>query len=128
MFLFCAGPFAAAAPRTDPSTVDPNYISALAVADHFLQAWQAGDVENGMALLSNRAKEQITADRLDNFLSPPIAAYEIGRGTRVKRGHYEFPVVLMGGGQPKEKRPKRRFSSIIVLHTGDNDWAVDKLP
>jgi hypothetical protein len=47
--------------------LDDSYVPALAAADHFLQAWQTGDVENGMALLTNHAKEKAAADGLDTF-------------------------------------------------------------
>jgi hypothetical protein len=119
-----------ASPRISPSkaTVLPaDYASALTTADHFLQAWQSGDAENGIALLTSRAKEAATADGIDKFFSSSApSAYEIGRGKLIKHGRYEFPVVLVGAA--KNNRSRRQFSSIVVLHSGDNDWAVDKLP
>jgi hypothetical protein len=42
--------------------LEPSYVSALAAADHFLQAWQSGDVENGMVLMSGHAKEKATTE------------------------------------------------------------------
>jgi hypothetical protein len=108
--------------------LDAGYVPALAAADHFLQAWQAGDAENGTVLLSSHAKEAATTDAVEKFFSNAApAAYEIGRGKLVKRGRYEFPVVLVSGAA-KDVRAHRRFSSIIVVNTGNNDWAVDKLP
>jgi hypothetical protein len=108
--------------------LDPGYVSALAAADHLLQAWQSGDVENGMALLSTHAKEAATTDVVEGFFSNPgNSAYEIGRGKLVKRGRYEFPVVLVVGAS-KSGRMRRRFSRIIIVNVGNNDWAVDKLP
>jgi hypothetical protein len=107
--------------------VDAGYAPALAAADHFLQAWQSGDAENGIALLTSRAKEAATSDGIDKFFSSSApSAYEIGRGKLIKHGRYEFPVVLVGAA--KNNRSRRQFSSIVVLHSGDNDWAVDKLP
>jgi hypothetical protein len=106
----------------------PDYVPALAAADHLLQAWQSGDLENGTALLSSRAKETATTDGVEKFFSNPgPSAYEIGRGKMLKRGRYEFPVVLVMGAS-KDVRTHRRFSSIIVVNAGNNDWAVDKLP
>ena len=109
---------------------DSDYGAALAAADRFLQAWQSGDAENGMALLSSHAKEKATTDVLDTFFSAGTAAhnraYEIDRGKMLKRGQYEFPVVLIGGAHGAHAR--RRFSSIILVNTGHNDWAVDRLP
>ena len=107
---------------------DPGYVPALAAADHFLQAWQSGDVESGTALLSSHAKEAVTTEGVEAFFSEPVpGGYEIERGKLLKHGRYEFPVVLVTE-TTKGTRPRRHFSSIIVVNTGNNDWAVDKLP
>jgi len=107
---------------------DSGYVSALAIADHLLQAWQAGDAENGMPLLTGHAKEAVNKDVLENFFSnPESSGYEIDHGKLLKRGRYEFPVVLMTVSS-NNVRVRRRFSTIVVVNTGDNDWAVDKLP
>jgi hypothetical protein len=106
--------------------VDSGYLPALASADHLLQAWHSGDVENGMALLTTHAKESATTELVERFFSNAgPSAYEIGRGKLLKRGRYEFPVVLVSAAS---KNPRRHFSSIVVVNTGNNDWAVDKLP
>lgn len=117
------------AARSRPApTLDPSYVSALAAADRFLQAWQSGDAENGMALLTSHAKETATTEAVERFFSNSApSAYEIDRGKVVKRGRCEFPVVLVTSDS-KNLRIRRRFSSIVVVNTGNNDWAVDKLP
>jgi len=123
--LWLLSPLAA---KTAGPALDPSYVPALGAADHFLQAWQSGDVESGTVLLSSHAKEAATTDVVEKFFSNAApSAYEIGRGKLVKRGRYEFPVVLVSGAS-KDVRTRRRFSSIIVVKTGNNDWAVDKLP
>jgi hypothetical protein len=110
------------------SALGPGYASALAAADHLLQAWQSGDVENGMVLLTSHAKEAATTEVVEQFFSNPAAsAYEIGRGKLAKRGRYEFPVVLVTSDSQKQ-HARRKFTSIVVVNTGNNDWAVDKLP
>jgi hypothetical protein len=117
----------AAAGRSAPA-VERAYVPALAAADHLLQDWQSGDVENGMALLTSHAKEMASPDVVEKFFTNPgPSAYEIGRGKLLKRGRYEFPVVLFTSAS-KDVRTRRRFSSIVVVNTGNNDWAVDKLP
>lgn len=116
----------ARSPGRTASILDASYAPALAAADRFLSFWQAGDVGGGIALLSSSAKAKLTADSLDDFFSKPVVAYEIARGKLQKDGRYEFPVVLANAS--KNGRSHRRFSSIIVVNTGDNDWAVDKLP
>jgi hypothetical protein len=105
---------------------DPDYRAALAVADRFLQAWQSSDAENGIALLTAHAKKNESKDKLDNFFAGgPPAAFEINHGKRLGRGRYEFPVVLVTGGR---KRLHRKFSPLVIVNTGGDDWAVDKLP
>ena len=105
-----------------------EYVAALAAADHFLQAWQDGDSEKGVALLTSHAKRAATSEAVDRFFSTSAPeAYEIGRGQLLKHGRYEFPVVLVGG-RANRSRFRRRFSSIVIVNTGHNDWAVDKLP
>jgi hypothetical protein len=117
------------AAKTPAGNLDPGYVPALAAADHLLQAWQSGDVENGTVLLSSHAKEAATADVVEKFFSTSgPSAYEVGRGKLLKRGRYEFPVVLMSGPGKDARARRLRFSSIIVVNTGHNEWAVDKLP
>jgi hypothetical protein len=118
----------ASAGKTPASAFDSGYVPALAAADRLLQAWQSGDLESGVALLTTHAKETATSDNVEKFFSASdSSAYEIGRGKLVGRGRYEFPVVLVRGVS-KEIHGRRRFSSIIVVNAGNNEWAVDKLP
>jgi hypothetical protein len=115
------------AAKTQPAAgLDSGYVSALGAADRFLQAWQSGDVENGLVLLTTHAKEKATTDVVEKFFSNlGPSAYEIGRGKLLKHGRYEFPVVLVG---TSKNHARRRFSSIVIVDTGRNDWAVDTLP
>jgi hypothetical protein len=81
-----------------------------------------------MALLTSHSKENATTDVLENFFAGSTAsAYEIGHGKPIKHGRYEFPIVLVSRDE-KRSRVRRRFSNIVVVDTGHNDWAVDKLP
>jgi len=104
---------------------DIGYVSALGTANRFLHAWQAGDLETGMVLLSDHARRSQNAENLEEFFSAGSErAYEIERG-KGHPGRYRFPVVLVtrtGSGL------HRTSSEIIVVETGKNDWAVDKLP
>ena len=127
LWLFALLP-AAWASDARPAAVEAGYVPALAAADRFLQAWQSGDVENGMSLLSSHARQAATSEEVEKFFqNNASSAYEIGRGKLLKRGRYEFPVVLISSGS-KRARVRRRFSSIVIVDTGGNDWAVDKLP
>ncbi|HEY4905324.1 MAG TPA: hypothetical protein VIH89_17740 [Candidatus Sulfotelmatobacter sp.] len=133
--LFClllttlsASPLAAATKGkpTKSSATGADYAHALAAADRFLQAWQGGDIESGTVMLTGNAKNNTNRDELDRlFASSAPVAYEIDRGKFLRRGRCEFPVVLLG---TSPKKPQRRFSTIVVLNTGNNDWAIDKLP
>jgi methyl coenzyme M reductase subunit D len=118
-----------AATRTAPaksSVSEADYTRALAAADHFLQAWQGGDIETGTVMLTTHAKNKTNHDDLEQLFSNSApAAYEIERGKWLRRGRYEFPIVLLSVSPNKTQR---RFSAIVVLNTGHNDWAVDKLP
>jgi hypothetical protein len=110
---------------------DPNYVAALATADHFLHAWQMQDHEAGLVMLTDSAKRQNSDEHLQNYFSRGSAteqAYEVGHGTRLKAGRYAFPVTLVVATTGKERAPSRRFSQIIVIRTSKEDWAVDKLP
>ena len=112
-------------PGRSAAPSDPDYVSALATANRFLHAWQAGDLENGVVLLSDRIRHSENAGQLEAFFSNASdRAYEIGTGH--KRGdRYRFPVVLLA---PQAGHVARRSSQIIVANTGKNDWVVDKLP
>jgi hypothetical protein len=114
--------------KTKPApSLDAGYVPALAAANHLLQAWQSADAESGMVLLTTHAKQSASTEGIERFFSDAgPSAYEISRGKFLKPGRYEFPVVLVLGG-PKSQ-PRRRFSTIVVVNTGHNDWAIDKLP
>jgi hypothetical protein len=110
------------------STTGPDYVSALATANHFLQAWQAVDHEAGLLLLSDSAKHQTSAERLEKYFSPestPQRAYQIARGTKLKGGRYTFPVTFF---EQESRFSYTRNSHVIVVQTRKDDWAVDKLP
>lgn len=104
---------------------DPGYVFALATANRFLHAWQSGDLETGMALLTDRVRHAHNPESFEQFFSAASdRAFEMTRGTGNRR-RYRFAVVLVTA---PAARVRRRFSEIIVVNTGKNDWAVDKLP
>jgi hypothetical protein len=106
--------------------VDPLYGSALAAANRFLRAWQDQDHETGIMMLSDPARQKLSADKLQSFFSPgPDAAYEIGRGKRVSSAAYEFPVVLFDASTAPSRPHACRM---VVTLGGKNEWTVDKLP
>ena len=107
-------------------TVDPLYGSALAAANRFLHAWQTGDHESGIMMLSDSARQKVSPEKLQTFFSPgEDAAYEIEHGKRVSSAAYEFPVVLFGASGTASHP---HVCSVTVIRSGKNDWAVDKLP
>lgn len=128
--------FASAASKTRvPVTIstgsDPGYVSALAAANRFLQAWQNQDHETGLLMLTDAAKELSSEDRLELFFSSSSgsdAAYEITRGKKLKPGRYAFPITLFSSSSATNKSDRPQRSEIVVVLTGKNEWAIDKLP
>jgi hypothetical protein len=122
-----------ATPLASPS--DPGYVLALAAANRFLYAWQTGDLANGMALVSDGIRHAQNAGELERFFSAETdRAFEIRTG-HGHRGRYSFPVVLISlkgspgsGPSSSPQSISRRSSDIVLVNTGKNDWAVDKLP
>ena len=112
-------------PAKQENLSDPGYVFALAAANHFLHAWQTGDLEDGTVLLSDGIRHSQNADKLEQFFSnAKDRGFEITRG-HGHQGRYTFPVVLVTS---RGSHITRRSSEIILLETGKNDWVVDKLP
>jgi hypothetical protein len=108
---------------------DRDYIPALAAANRFLQAWQNQDRETGLLMLTDAAKQGSTATGVETFFaSGADAAYEIARGKRVGNGRFAFPVTLFPfhSGPSKPDRPQK--SEIVVVRSGKDEWAIDRLP
>ncbi len=132
LLAFFGMPFASARARTHPTndnTSHPDYVYALAAANHFMHAWQTGDTENGMIELSDGLRHSQNADNLEEYFSnsnsiSKARSFEITRGTG-HTGRYDFPVVLVS---LRGSRVIRKFSDIVLIETGKNDWTVDKLP
>jgi hypothetical protein len=110
--------------------LDNDYVSALAAANRFLQAWQTHDQETAILLLTNAAKQHCSEKRLDSFFaSDARAAYEIGHGRKLQAGRYIFPVAIFAApGSTSQARARPRHTELIVTKTGTSDWGVDKLP
>ncbi|MBS1850985.1 MAG: hypothetical protein JST79_08740 [Acidobacteria bacterium] len=114
-------------PPSQP-VVDREYSAALAAANFFLHAWQIGDQENGIVILSDAVRRRTSPEQIETFFSPdPEAAYEISRGKRRNPGRYSFPVVLFGAAGVRHGAGPR-YSEIVLVRTGKREWVVDKLP
>jgi hypothetical protein len=117
---------AASHPHSNKGKVeDASYVYALAAANRFLNAWQIGDLETGMLLISDHVRQSRTPAELEQlFSSVANRAYEIGHG-KGGGSRYSFPLALVteGGG-----RVHRRYTEIVIVKSGKNDWLVDKLP
>ena len=108
--------------------VDPDYVYALATANHFLHAWQTQDQETAILLLSDRLKQRTSESSLDALLSSNISkpqSFEIGRGKKLAPGRYQFPIALF---QAKAKWTHPQTAALVVVKNGNNDWAIDRLP
>lgn len=119
---------ASAKSRAKSPVADADYVSALAAANHFLYAWETQDHEAGLLLLSDGLKKHVSEEQIEEFFSAELGmqeAYQISAGKKLKAGLYSFPVALL---QSRTGTVRRRFSEILVLRTGKDDWAIDKLP
>lgn len=108
-----------------------EYVAALATANRLLHAWQVQDQEAGLLLLTDAAKKHTSEDHLDRFFSSVGSSqegFEINRGKRLRAGRYRFPVALWQTVPGKDHQPRSRFSEIVVVRTGKDEWAIDKLP
>jgi hypothetical protein len=132
LFVFAVVPlYARTHPTQTPSTVDQDYIAALAAANRFLHAWQSLDQETGLLMLSDKLRQQTSEDRLEAFFTPASSAqeaYEISRGKKLNHGRYSFPVALFATPEGNRRWLRPRFSEIIVTRIGKSDWIIDKLP
>ncbi len=82
-------------------------------------------MENGTVLLSDEIRKTQNADKLEQFFSTGTErAFEITRG-HGHSGLYSFPVVLV---TLRGSHVTRKFSEIVLVETGKNEWAADKLP
>ena len=111
-------------------TTGSDYVFALSAANRFLQAWQTQDHEAGLLLLTDSAKKVTSEGQLEKMLSPGTSTprgYQIARGKKMSTGRYAFPVTLYEVTAP-HKPLHIRNSQIIAVHTGKDDWAIDKLP
>ncbi len=123
------------AARTKPKGVttklrtplDGDYVSALSVANRFLSAWQSRDHETVLLLLTDSAKQHTTEDRLGAFFSGNggQSAFLITTGRKIGPGRFDFPVALM---ESAGNSVHRRYSHIVVIRAGKDEWAVDTLP
>ena len=78
-----------------------------------------------MVQLSDGIRHSQNADTLEQFFSNASnRAFEINRGSG-RQGRYSFPVVLV---TLRGSHLSRKFSEVVLVETGKNDWVVDKLP
>ena len=91
---------------------------ALATADRYLHAWQTGDVETGMVLLTAHAKERATTDILEDTFSGAGAASLRDRARKdVAGGALRIPGRAGGSGVDRQAR-----AAAIFLHRGLEYW------
>jgi hypothetical protein len=114
---------------TPPTSINREYVSALSVANRFLQAWQGGDQEAALLLLSDAAKHQVSQEQLERMLSSSdsaFRAYQISRGKKLGATRYAFPVTLIDAGQ--QRTLPHVHGSRIIVNLAGKEWAVDRLP
>jgi hypothetical protein len=119
--------------RASGRVSDRGYTSALAAANRFLQAWQSQDHETGLLMLTDDAKQHSSEEHMEMFFSSSSSggtdgAYEIARGKKMKAGRYVFPVRLFPVHSDTTRFDHPQKSEIVVVRTGKDEWAVDRLP
>ena len=76
-------------------------------------------------MLTDAAREHASPEKLQEFFSPGSqAAYEIERGKKLNGGEYAFPVVLFGTAQSSTAHACK----LVLMRTGKDEWAVNRLP
>jgi len=101
--------------RTRPESVDRDYLTALAVANKFLNAWQTQDQETAALLLDDHLREPISEDKLQALFAVPTgaqSAFEITRGRKLATGRYEFPIILFRVSSSSTKRQQPRPTTL----------------
>jgi len=105
---------------------------ALAAANRFLRAWQEGDHEAGLLLLTDNAKRQTSAAQLEKFFTPAsgiVRGYLVARGRKLNLHRYTFPITIFEARPGSERAPVHvHDSSIVVFEDGNQEWAIDKIP
>jgi hypothetical protein len=109
------------------TAIDSDYVAALSLANRFLSAWQNRDHEAALLMLTNSAKQHTTEERFGAFISGNGGqqAFLITTGKKISSGRFDFPVALFDSSGTSVHR---RFSHIIVIRAGKDEWAVDTLP
>lgn len=111
------------------AALDQDYVAALATAHRFLRAWETHDQETAVLLLSDAARKRVSEEQFMTFFEETApAAYEITRGRKIRGGLYAFPIALFPPGGPPRHGIHPRYSELMILNTGKNGWAIDKLP
>lgn len=109
-------------------SIDSGYVSALATANRFLQAWQTEDHEAGLLLVSDDAKNRTSEDRFEKFFDPGgnlQRGFQVGQGSKIKAGRYSFPVKLY---ERSDGQSHVRTSQLLVVDSGGKEWVIDRLP
>jgi len=129
----CDRPVAGPASRRSAKSYDADYLSALAAANQFCQAWRERDVDTAKALLSDRIRRTFSNQRIADALSGPSnprhAAYEVSDGNRGPRGTIAFRLRLFyryaGQAQDRIEAP---VTSIVLYRDESGAWLVDRFP
>ena len=115
------------------TTASADYVSALAAANHFCQAWQEEDFATGKTLLTARLIERHGEAKLVDAISgtgnPRHVAYEIVGGRSLESGGFEFNVRLYRQYHGRtENRVEVVQEHLVLVRDSGGYWLVDDLP
>lgn len=80
-------------------------------------------------MLTDAAKQSISESQLDELFGAEKSGsrgFELVHGKKLHPGRYEFPVVLFEGG--KGRNAASRYSRLVVVREGKDEWVIDQLP
>lgn len=135
LLLLVLSPFFSGTYGEDAEAIQYNahYVSALSIANQFLEAWRTRDLEQGLSVLSSTLRSSKSEDEwfilIVGTSNPHHQAYEIGPGRTLPQGRFAFDVWLyeqytgQGKDEPLE-RPKP--STLILKQSKDAGWVIDE--
>ncbi len=119
--------------KTAQSKYDESYISALAVADMFCEAWRNRDATQARRLMTKRMNRDISDERLRDaivgYANPSHASYEVFGGKKLAEGSYQFKVRLFfqyRGGHGD--RLEHALDKIVIARESSGVLRVDGFP
>ncbi len=122
-------------PAQSKTTLDEDYITAMAAANDFCQAWQHGYLATARSLMTKRLIRKHPDDRIrDAIISPAPnnprhGAYQILSGQKLADGKVQFKVrLIFTYTGTMEDRIEAPVEKIVLIRDDKGQWRVDYFP